>query len=194
MSQDVLFALPYGPVVIFCLRIVDVSLDTLRVLFMVRGKKKIAGLIGFFQALIWIFAIGNAIRYLDSLWHVVGYAAGFGMGTVVGVTIEHALAYGLSTVRIVSRHAGVEIAEALRERGYGVTELSGVGRDGSVEIVNSVVQRQHLDEVMEIVDRWDDSAFVTVEEPKILRGGSLASRRWKMNVPWPFERAGRQRM
>lgn len=194
MNPEDLFALPYGPLVIFCLRIVDVSLDTLRVLFVVRGRRVIAGSLGFFQAMIWIFAVGNAIRHIDSFWHIFGYAGGFGMGTVIGVTIENALAYGLSTVRIVSRLGGVEIAQALRDRGYGVTEMSGVGRDGTVEIVNSVVQRQDLDDVMKIVDRWDDTAFVTVEEPKVLRGGSLGSRRWKMNVPWRFERIGRQRV
>ncbi|HJR64550.1 MAG TPA: DUF5698 domain-containing protein [Gemmatimonadaceae bacterium] len=188
-----LFDLPYGPFLIFGLRIVDVSLDTLRVLLAVRGRGGVAGILGFFQALIWIVAVGNAIAHLDSWLHILGYAAGFGTGTLVGISIEHALAYGLSTVRIVSQHGGVEIAQALRDRGYGVTEMTGFGRDGKVEIVNSVVQRQHLEEIMTIVDQWDPDAFVTAEEPKILRGGSVVGRR-KMNVPWISERIGRQRV
>lgn len=171
-----LFALPWGPLVIFALRIVDVSLDTMRVLSAVRGARWVAAGLGFFQALIWIVVVGNAIRYLDSIWHIVGYAGGFGAGTLVGISIENALAYGLATVRVVSRDGGVEIAAALRERGYGVTEFGGQGRDGRVEILNSVVQRQDLDEVMRIVDSWDPAAFVTVEEPKFLRGGSIARR------------------
>jgi uncharacterized protein YebE (UPF0316 family) len=171
-----LFALPWGPLVIFALRIVDVSLDTMRVLSAVRGARWVAAGLGFFQALIWIVVVGNAIRYLDSIWHVLGYAAGFGAGTLVGISIENALAYGLATVRVVSREGGVEIAAALRERGYGVTEFGGQGRDGRVEILNSVVQRQDLEAVMRIVDTWDPGAFVTVEEPKLLRGGSVARR------------------
>lgn len=186
-----MFALPWGPIIIFCLRIVDVSLDTMRVLFAVRGKRGIAAALGFFQALIWIFAVGNAIKHLDSWIHILSYAGGFATGTLVGITIEEAVAYGLSTVRIVSQHGGVEIAEALRERGYGVTEVSGFGRDGTVEIVHSVVQRSHLDEVMNIVERWDPRAFVTVEEPKILRGGSLAERSWGVSLPWGSERQRR---
>jgi uncharacterized protein YebE (UPF0316 family) len=87
----------------------------------------------------------------------------------------------------------VEIAEALRERGYGVTEVPGYGRDGGVEIVHSVVQRQHLADVVKIVDQWDDKAFVTVEEPRILRGGLLA-RRSRVNIPWLGDRLGRQRV
>ena len=183
MSLDVLFASPYGALLIFCLRIVDVSCDTMRVLFAVRGKRGIAALLGFVQALIWIFAVGTAIQHLDSVYHVFGYAAGYACGTFVGITIERTVAYGLSTVRIVSPHAGVEIAEALRERGYGVTEFAGYGREGPVEIVNSVVQRAHLAEVLAIVDRWDPTAFVTAEEPQILRGGSLAAREWRMASP-----------
>jgi len=187
-----LFALPYGPFLIFGLRIVDVSLDTMRVLNAVRGNRMVAASLGFFQALIWIVAVGNAIKHLNSWYHILGYAAGFATGTLVGITIERALAYGLSTVRIVSQHGGVEIAEALRERGYGVTEIPGFGRDGGVEIVHSVVQRQHLGEVMRIVDRWDSKAFVTVEEPRVLRGGRFA-RRASVNL-WVAERMKRQRV
>jgi uncharacterized protein YebE (UPF0316 family) len=180
---DAVFALPWGPLVILGLRVVDVSLDTMRVLSAVRGQRWVAAGLGFFQALIWIVVVGNAIRYIDSVWHVLGYAAGFAAGTLVGVSIEQALAYGLATIRVVSRDGGTEIAEALRERGYGVTEIGGQGRDGQVAILNSVVQRQDLEEVMRIVDRWDPSAFVTVEEPKLLRGGSVA-RRAGVAVPW----------
>jgi uncharacterized protein YebE (UPF0316 family) len=189
--MDALFALPWGPFVIFGLRIFDVSLDTLRVLFAVRGSRVAASVLGFFQALIWIFAVGNAIKHLDSIWHILGYAGGFATGTLVGITIEGLLAYGLATVHIVSRHGGVEIAEAMRERGFGVTEVPGYGRDGGVELVQSVVQRQHLGEVARIVERWDPDAFVTVEEPRILRGGSIVART-KMNFPRLWERGGRE--
>jgi uncharacterized protein YebE (UPF0316 family) len=178
MSIDVatVFASPYGALLIFCLRIVDVSCDTMRVLFAMRGRRAIAALLGFFQALVWIFAVGTAIKYLGSWLHILGYAGGYATGTFVGITIEQAVAFGLATVRIISRHCGVEIAEALREKGFGVTEFGGYGREGKVEIINSVVQRAHLSDVLAIVDQWDPQAFVTVEEPRILRGGSVAQR------------------
>src|SRR5262249_10501598 len=91
---------------------------------------------------------------------------------------------GVATVRIVSKTAGVEIAEALREAGFGVTEFPGFGRDGAVEILNSVVQRRRLDDVLRLVERWDKDAFVTVEEPKVLRGGSVEAREWRMGGPF----------
>ena len=183
MSSDVfaIFGDPlWGPIVIFLLRIVDVTLDTMRVLFMVRGRRLPAGILGFLMALVWIIAVGNAMKHLDSVWHILGYAAGYGTGTMVGITIENFVAFGLIQLRIVSKHGGVEIAEGLRDRGYGATEFSGFGRDGAVEIVQSVVQRAHLNEVLAIVDQFDDTAFVTVEDPQVLRGGSVVSREWRV--------------
>ena len=191
-----LFASPWGALIIFSLRIVDVSCDTMRVIFAIRGKRPIAGVLGFVQALIWIFAVGTAIQHLDSWLHILAYAGGYAMGTMVGISIERVVAYGLATVRVISRHGGVEIAEGLRDRGYGVTELAGFGREGSVEILNCVVQRAHMDEVMTIIDRFDPNAFVTVEEPKILRGGSFAVRDWKAGMPFarPGGRGSRQQV
>src|SRR5207237_2124706 len=146
--MDALFASYWGPLLIFCLRIVDVSCDTMRVIFAIRGKRGIAAMLGFVQAMVWIFAVANAVKHLDSILHVLGYAGGYAMGTYVGVSLEQAIAYGVATVRIVTRKAGVEIAEALRAAGHGATEFPGFGRDGSVEIVSSAIQRRHVADVV----------------------------------------------
>ena len=114
MDIDALFASPWGALAIFALRIVDVSLDVMRVIFAIRGKRGVAAVLGFCMALVWIFAVGNAVKHLDSVLHILGYAAGYAAGTFIWITIERAVAYGLSTVRIISRHGGVEIAESLR--------------------------------------------------------------------------------
>jgi uncharacterized protein YebE (UPF0316 family) len=184
MNVDALFASPWGALLIFSLRIVDVSCDTMRVIFAIRGKRGIAAALGFVQALVWIFAVGNAVKHLDSVLHVIGYAGGYAMGTYVGVSLEQAIAYGVATIRVVSNKSGVEIAEALRKGGYGVTEFPGFGRDGAVEIINSVVQRSHLSDVLAIIAARDKDAFVTVEEPKILRGGMVATREWRLVEPF----------
>jgi uncharacterized protein YebE (UPF0316 family) len=127
MNVDVLFASPWGALIIFFLRIIDVSCDTMRVIFAIRGKRAIAAALGFIQALVWIFAVGNAVKHLNSVLHVLGYAGGYAMGTYIGVSLEQAIAYGVATVRIVTKRAGIGIAAALREQGYGVTESQGVG-------------------------------------------------------------------
>jgi uncharacterized protein YebE (UPF0316 family) len=184
-NVDLLFAAPIGALLIFGCRIVDVSCDTLRVLFAIRGKRGVAAALGFVQALVWIFAVGNAVKHLDSPLHILGYAGGYATGTFVGITIERMLAYGLAQLRIVSAHGGVEIAEALRDCGFGVTEFAGFGRQGSVEVVSTIVQRSHVAEVMRIVDRYDASAFVTTEEPQILRGGLVTERTRRIRTPHP---------
>ena len=189
-----MLASPYGALLIFCLRIVDVSCDTMRVIMAVRGRREIAAVLGFLQAFIWIFAVGTAIKNLDSWAHLIAYAGGFAMGTFVGVTIERAVAYGLASVRIISSHGGVEIAEALRERGYGATEFAGYGREGQVEMVHSVIHRKHIAEIMTIVEKWDPGAFVTVEEPTVLRGGSFATRDSVFPAGWRKWMSSRQRV
>lgn len=193
MSLDAIFASPWGALVIFFLRIVDVSCDTMRVIFAIRGKRGVAALLGFVQAMVWIVAVGNAIKHLESPLHILGYAGGYAMGTFVGVTLEQAIAYGVATVRVVSKAAGVEIAEALRAAGHGVTEFGGFGRDGSVEILNTVVQRRHIDDVVNTVMSHDKEAFVTVEEPKLLRGGMIAAHDWRLGGPLTRWMKGRQR-
>lgn len=181
MTLDMLFASPWGALLIFVLRIVDVSCDTMRVIFTIRGRRTVAAVLGFLQALIWIFAVGNAVKHLDSWMHILGYAAGYATGTFVGITIERAVAYGFALVRIISRDAGAQIAEALRARGHGVTEVAGRGREGTVSVIMSATERRHLEELLDEVERLDPAAFVTIEEPKTLRGGSLVEREW---IPW----------
>jgi len=193
MTADAIFASPWGALVIFCLRIVDVSFDTMRVIFAIRGKRVIAASLGFVQAMVWIVAVGAAVKHLDSVLHILGYAGGYAMGTYVGITIEQKIAYGVATVRVVSKRVGVEIAEALRLAGYGVTEFPGFGRDGAVEILNSVVLRRHIGDVLKIVTAHDPDAFVTVEEPKVLRGGMIAPTDWRLGEPLVRWMKGRAR-
>ena len=177
--MEPLLASAWGPLVIFFLRIVDVSLATLRMLLNVRGVKYIAPFIGFFEVIIWVTAVGTVIRFLDSPLHLIGYASGFAVGNIVGLTIEERMAIGMASVRVISRHGGVELAEALRELGFGVTEFSGQGREGHVEVVDAVVRRRDLPEAMRAIDYWDPDAFVTVQEPRAIRRGWLLQKRRK---------------
>lgn len=174
-ALDALFAGAYGPLIIFCLRIVDVSMSTIRILLAVRGYKVVVPILGFFEVLVWVFAVGNAIRFLDSGWHLLGYAGGFATGNIVGLLIEERLAIGYATIRVVSTHAGVEMADALRNIGFGVTEFGGQGRDGRVEIVYTVCMRRDIPRVLDEIEYWDRHAFITVEEPRDIRWGWMQS-------------------
>lgn len=165
-SQTILVALG-----IFALRVGDMSLDTIRVLFVVRGRKKLAWILGFLQSLIFVIAISSVLTNLKNPLSILGYAAGFATGNVVGMLIEERLAIGFIQLTIVSPKRGSAVAEMLRQHGYAVTELSGRSLSGMVSILNVSVMRKQLVEVEMLIREADPEAFVTVEEVRPLRRG-----------------------
>ncbi len=172
--MDAWFALPYGPVIIFAMRVVDVSMGAVRLILMVRGWRKVAAAVSFFEVFIWIVAVGNAMQHLTSPYHLVGYAGGFATGTYVGVSVERALALGQVVVRaILPNGDGGRVAGALRDAGYAVTEIDGRGREGPVDILNVVVTRRNAADVAEVVETTAPRSFLTVEEVRTARRGML---------------------
>jgi uncharacterized protein YebE (UPF0316 family) len=187
-----LFAGPYGPILIFLLRIVDVSMATVRILLSVRGHNRIVPFIGLVEVLVWLFAAGNAIRHLESGWHVLGYATGFAAGSAVGLWLEEKLALGYGTVRIISRAAGTALADHLRSLGYGVTEFAARGRTGPVQVIYTVLPRRAIARVLDEVERQDPNSFITVEQPREIRWGWMpSSPRHRMLATLPFDWARR---
>jgi uncharacterized protein YebE (UPF0316 family) len=156
---------------IFLLRVGDMSLDTLRVLFVMRGKKSFAWVLGFFQALIFVLAISSVLSNLGNALNVVGYAAGFATGNVLGMLIEERLAVGHIHLRVVSPARGVAIAEKLRAEGYAVTEVPGRGKDGMVAVLSCSVLRKNVDKVRSLVNTVDADAFITAEDVRSVRRG-----------------------
>lgn len=148
---------------LFSLRLVDVSLYTMRIMMVMRGRKGLAWFFAICQSLVFVSAITSVIADLGNWPKVIGYAAGFATGNVIGIMIERRLAIGFSHLRIISSGYGLEIAEQLRAAGFGVTEISGQGKDGMVEMISCSVQRRKTDQALAIVDRIDQQAYITVE-------------------------------
>lgn len=156
---------------IFFLRVADMSLDTIRVLFVVRGKKAIVWVLGFFQSLIFVVAIGSVLTELDNILNIIGYATGFATGNLVGMLIEQRLAVGHILVTIISSNRGAFIAEKLRASGYAVTEIPGRGRNGTVFELHASVLRKDVPNVETIVLEADPQAFITAEDVRPVRRG-----------------------
>jgi uncharacterized protein YebE (UPF0316 family) len=156
---------------IFLLRVSDMTLDTLRVLVVMRGRKGLAWLLGFFQAAIFVLAISRVLSNLGNPLNVVGYAAGFGTGNVIGMLIEERLAIGHIMMMIMSPRRGTAIAEHLRKEGYGVTEIPARGKDGMVTMLNCSVLRKNVDRVHKLVNEIDPEAFNTAEDVRPVRRG-----------------------
>jgi uncharacterized protein YebE (UPF0316 family) len=155
---------------IFTLRVSDMTLDTLRVLFVMRGRKPIAWVMGFFQSLLYVAAIGSVLQNLDLL-SLVGYAGGFATGNVLGMMIEERIAIGHTLLTIISSRRGAAIASRLRQEGFAVTEIPGRGKDGTVTYLNCNVLRKEVREVHETVNEVDQEAFITAESIHPVRRG-----------------------
>lgn len=179
-SLDLLFAAPLGALLIFMLRVTDVSMAMMRMLLAVRGHRTVAATIGFVEVLIWLVAVGKTIEYMDSIVHVVGYAGGFAAGNYVGVWLEERFAVGTHVVHAVIRRASDEVSKAaravdaarrLRAEGFAVTELEGLGLHSSVDILNVVVARRSARRVAGIIRESDSTAFLSIEEVRSVEGG-----------------------
>ena len=168
-----LLASPYAPLVIFCMRVTDVTLDTLRVLLMVRNAKWQVPLIGFVQVTIWVIAVTAVVQNLHSPLHLIGYSGGFATGNYVGMLVEERLALGLAAVNTLVRNGAGETATALREQGFAVTVMDGRGKDGPVEILYSVISRRKVAAYISVVERVAPRSFLVVDEPRTVRGGSF---------------------
>ncbi len=160
-----------GGLTIFALRVGDMSLDTLRMLFVVRGRKGIAWALGFVQSIIFVLAITSVLSHLNNPLNVIGYAAGFATGNVVGMWIEERLAIGHVKLSIVSQRLGANLSQGLRENGFGVTEIPARGRDGRVSMLSVSILRKDVPRVQAIIHEKEPEAFVIAEDVRALRRG-----------------------
>ena len=155
---------------VFALRVIDMSMDTLRMLFVMRGKKALAGGIGSLQAAVYILAIGAALSGPLNFWTVTGYALGFGTGVIVGMLAEEWLAVGYARLQIYSRSSGPEIAKALHQAGHAATLSLAEGMQGPLNVIDCAVMRKNLREVNAIIEAVDQSAFITLDDVQPVHG------------------------
>lgn len=160
------------PVLVFAARVVDVSLGTLRMVFVSRGMKYLAPLVGFFEVLVWITAVAQVVRNLDNSICFLAYAAGYGLGTFVGLTIEQKLAMGMLIVRVITQQEGDALVRELRRRDYRVTCIDAHGATGEVNVIFTVIRRSDLPDALKAVRSFNPQAFYTVEDVRTVSGSS----------------------
>jgi len=159
------------PFIVFFARIADVTLGTLRIIFTSRGKRNIAPLLGFVEVLIWIVVVGQIVKNVHSITAYIGYAAGFAVGTYIGMKIEEKLALGTLVLRIILAQEGDEMARSLRAAGYGVTIVNGEGATGAVKLLYTVIKRKDLGAAAGIIHSVNPRAFFSVEEVRVAESG-----------------------
>jgi len=159
------------PLLIVLARVIDVSIGTIRIIFVSRGNKIIAPILGFFEVLIWLLAIGQIMRNLSNFICYIAYGTGFALGTYVGLLIEEKLAIGVLLVRIITQKDAGDLIEALKRANYGVTSVPAFGTSGKVDVIFTVIKRSAIDNVVQIINRFNPRAFFSIENVKAVREG-----------------------
>lgn len=167
------------PMMIFCARIMDVTLDTIRIVMVAKGERKIAPFLGFFEILIWLIAISRIMQNLDNWMCYVFYAAGFATGNYIGIMIEEKLAVGIVQLQIITGNQADELINALKKAGYGITHHIAEGGVSTkiVSVIYSIVKRNDLDKVLAIIREYSSDAFYSIADVRFVNK--------KLSIPIP---------
>jgi len=177
-----LFAWFILPLLIFISRVFDVTFGTLRIIFISKGKKFLAPFFGFFEIMIWLFAIGQVMQNLTNVNYYVAYAGGFAMGNYVGIYIEEKMAIGTLVVRIITKKDASDLIESLKSRNYGITIVDAQGATGSVKLIFTVIKRVDIDEVVGMIKHFNPKAFYSIEEVRGASEGVFPSHKSRFNL------------
>lgn len=151
------------PLLIFLARICDVSIGTMRMILVISGHKYISALLGFVEVIIWVLAVGGAIKYLHQPLALLAYAGGFASGTLVGMWLDGRIALGYRVIRVINANIEQCVSTALRQAGFRVTRIEGSGMRGPVEIAFLVIRRRALHPCLQAIRTVAPDAFVSVE-------------------------------
>jgi len=183
ISSD-LFEWVILPLLIFSARICDVSMGTIRVIFISKGIKNLAPLIGFFEVIIWLLAIGQVMNNVTNVASYIAYGGGFAAGTYIGMLIEEKISLGLTSVRIITNEDPTRLVEYLRSQNYGVTAVDGEGSAGQVKIIYSIIRRQDLPDVVDAIKKFNSGAFYSVEDVKSVSEGVFPEEHRRFPIPY----------
>ena len=164
LTSSEIFAWIVLPFLIFFARVCDVSLGTIRIIFVSKGIKYLAPFIGFFEILIWLLAISQIMQNLTNAYYYIFYAGGFAVGNLVGIIIEEKLSIGTVAVRIIARQDASELVKSLKKYDYGITVVDAEGSKGKVKIIFTVINRQNIQKVINLVKKYNPKAFYSIED------------------------------
>ena len=188
-----IFSLFILPLLIFAARVMDMTLRTIRIIFVSRGRKSLAPIFGFFEIIIWLFAIGQIMQNLTNITYYLAYAGGFTTGIFVGIWIEEKMALGTVVVRIISKKEANELVDNLISVGYGVTSFYGQGATGQVRLIYTTIKRKDVNNVVEIIKAFDPKTFFSIEEVRLASEGIFPSTKFSDRIFPDWLRYYRQR-
>ncbi len=177
------FAYIILPFLIFIARIMDVTIGTIRIVMVSKGQKLWAPILGFFEVLIWLIAISRIFQNLDNWMNYIAYAGGFATGNYIGLILEEKLAMGIVKIQIITRKSAADLIVNLRSAGYGITHHEAKGSNENVSIIYSIIKRNEIQKVENIVKTTNPKAFYSIEDVKSVSHGVFpvkeAALRWR---------------
>jgi uncharacterized protein YebE (UPF0316 family) len=159
------------PILIFLARVSDVTIGTLRIVFVSKGMKYLAPVLGFFEVFIWLLAMSKIMQNLDNWLYYIAYSGGFATGNFVGLILEERLALGHVNLRIITQKDGSELIRRLAAEGFGVTQIEAVGSQGKVHVIYCTIKRTAYPEVIPIIYQCNPNAFYTIEDIRFINKG-----------------------
>jgi uncharacterized protein YebE (UPF0316 family) len=181
--SEAVFSYLLLPFLIFLARITDVSINTIRIIYVLGGRRTTATLLGFFESFIWLMAIRQIFEHLDNWVCYIAYPGGFAMGILVGMMIEERIAYGKVIVRIITRKDVSGLLAFLTTNNFRYTRVNSEGIDGAENLVFTVLPRENLESLLKEMKKLVPSAFYTVEKVnRAAEGGTMVqeSTRWSI--------------
>lgn len=172
-----IYTLVLLPLFIFIARVLDVSLGTIRVIFISKGFKYLAPFVSFFEILVWLFAIGQIFQHFANPLYYVAYAGGFATGTFVGIYIDNKLLIGTEIIRIITPQGASQLVEVLKSGGYVVTSTDAEGIEGPVKIIFVIVDRHDLPAIIGILKQYNPCAFYSVEDVRFVSNRIVTHKR-----------------
>jgi len=183
LNDSNLFTWVILPFLIFFARILDVSIGTLRLIFVSKGYKFYAPMLGFFEVIVWLLAIGQIMQHLDNFLCYIAYGLGFATGNYLGIILEEKMSLGTVLIRVVPKVDTTTLIDQLREKSFGASLVDIEGMTGKLKMIFTIVKRKDLKEVLGIIQEHNPQSFVTIEDVKTAREGFFRMSRKKMFSP-----------
>jgi len=162
------------PLVIFFGRICDVTLGTLRIIFVSKGERYKAPIVGFFEVFIWVFIISQIFAHANGLVSYLAYASGYAAGNFIGILVENKIAFGFVLFKVYTKKDGRQLVQSFNKENFGSTFIKGEGVISDVDIIETVVSRKMQQKVRKIIDDFDPNAFYLIEDIRSKQKGIFA--------------------
>ncbi len=170
-----------APIFICFARITDVSIGTIRIIMIGRGNRILAGILGFFEVIIWLLAIGQVMQNLNNVFSYLAYGLGFGLGNIIGISLENKIALGNQVVQIITAENLKALSMLLREEGFKVTHLFASNDKEQLDFLYLIVPRKKVKQVLDIAREFDPRALISVSDVRNIypQFGNIKHRRWR---------------